>query len=69
MASNWARIILWGSLALFIGFILYSAFIKPTHSQKTNQNADRIINHYYWENAKISGFCVNLKAEKQREIK
>lgn len=63
---------LYGVIILGVGFGLYSAFLKPTNTQRTTNNADKIDNFNYWQGAKVDvgfGGCANFKAEKPREIK
>ena len=59
------------TIALLLGFILYSAFLKPTNTQKTLVGNGGTAN-YYWQGSTVSpgfGGCVTLKAEKPKEIK
>lgn len=63
------HVIIYGAIILGVGFLLYSAFLKPT-SNNSNKNTGDV--NYYWQNAKVSpgfGGCVTIKAEKPREIK
>lgn len=63
--------LIYGVIILTVGFLLYSAFLKPTSNQKTTIQ-DGGVQIEYWKDSKISpsfGGCVSLQAEKYREKK
>lgn len=56
--------LLYVGAALLAGFLLYSAFLKPTTTQNTKVESGGEVNHYF-ESAKVSSIfsCRNLDAE------
>lgn len=59
------NLLIYGTIILAIGFALYSAFLKPTTTQKTTVQSGGMVN-YYWKDAQVKpgfGGCVNIKAE------
>lgn len=59
------NVIFYGVVILASGFMLYSAFLKPTNNQKTVNQAGSVSNHFY-EHAQIKSTfgCQSLGAEK-----
>ena len=65
IGERFLHVIIYGAIILGVGFFLYSAFLKPTSSQKTTVEAGGTAN-YYWKDAKVSpgfGGCVSIKAQ------
>jgi hypothetical protein len=60
--------LIYGTVILGIGFVLYSAFLKPTTTQKTTVQDGGVVN-YYWKDAKVApgfGGCVAIKTMKDK---
>lgn len=69
--STTIRVIIYGGCAIFVGFIIYSAFLKPTNTQHTTVQSGGQAN-YYWQGAQVHNgpfSCVSLGAEKKKELK
>ena len=58
------HLIIYGTIILSIGFLLYSAFLKPTNNQKTTVQAGGTVNHYN-EQARYAPFsCARIVESK-----
>lgn len=70
VGERFLHVVIYGAIILGMGFFLYSAFLKPTTSQKTTNNAEKIDQYTYSPQIKVGfGGCANLKAEKLKSDK
>lgn len=71
VGERFLHVVIYGAIILGVGFLLYSAFLKPTNTQRTVVQAGGT-QIEYWKDAKITpsfGGCVSLQAEKYKENK
>ena len=66
LGQRFLHVLIYGAIILSVGFLLYSAFLKPTNNQKTTVQAGGVVNHYN-EQAKYAPFsCARIVEEKTK---
>jgi len=66
MNASWVKdrlinVLIYGAIILTTGFILYSAFLKPTTTNKTTQDANQISNSLAGGTVKVGfGGCAHF---------
>lgn len=61
-----------GGVVLLVGFILYSAFLKPTKDDHTKNNAEVINQYEWWKDSKVEVWpmgCAHFTSTKPVEVK